>query len=175
MNILHNTHRAIRLTGATAALLLSQFLSADIAHAASADANASAVVVAPISITNTGDISFGKFAAGTGGTVVMSPAGSRSKSGGVVLLTGSAGYAAHFSVTGDSGATYAITLPSSATVTHTDGETTMDIGTFTSSPSSPGTLTSGTQNLLVGATLTVASSQLAGVYAGSFSVSVEYN
>ncbi|KQW02880.1 hypothetical protein ASC87_00560 [Rhizobacter sp. Root1221] len=133
-------------------------------------------MVAPIAISNTAGLVFGKFSAGSGGTVVMSTASVRSKSGGVVLLTGTAGSAAAFDVTGDAAATYAITLPGSATVTHTDTLTTMSLGTFVSNPSATGTLSGGgAQTVNVGATLTVANAQLAGSYSGTYSVSVEYN
>ena len=52
----------------------------------------------------------------------------------------------------------------------------MTAGSFTSNPSGTGTLSSGTQNISVGATLTVAAGQVPGVYtSGNFSVTVNYN
>jgi hypothetical protein len=52
----------------------------------------------------------------------------------------------------------------------------MAAGSFTSNPSATGTLSSGTQDVYVGATLTVSAGQLAGVYtSGNFSVTVNYN
>lgn len=146
--------------------------------AASATSNADATVVAAIAIANNVGLNFGKFAAGTGGTVVMSAASAstRSATGGVVLLTGTAGTAAKFTVTGDSGATYAVTLPAgTATLTRTGFTETMTAGTWTKSLAGAGTLTGGTEIFYVGATLTVASAQVTGAYAGTFSVSVEYN
>jgi len=151
-------------------------LHSGVTHAASANSTAGATVVTPIAISNSTGLVFGKYSAGSGGTVVMSTAGSRSATGGVVLLSGTAGNAAAFSVTGDGNATYTITLPATATVTHTDTVTTMSIGTFTSNPSATGTLAAGgTQTVNVGATLTVGNAQTAGSYSGSYSVSVEYN
>lgn len=145
-------------------------------HAATVAANGTATVVADMGITKNADLRFGKFSAGTGGTVVMATAGSRSKTGAVVLSALDAGGAASFAVTGDSTATYAITLPSTAvTITHTNTTTTMSVGTFISNPSGTGALTAGAQTLLVGGTLTVASAQLAGAYTGSFNVTVDYN
>lgn len=167
-------------TGARkAALLASVFAGAGLgayqAHAATATANGTATVMTPIAITKDVDLDFGAFSALTGGTVVISPAGARSATGAVVLSATDTGNAASFTVTGQADATYAITLPASATITHTDTVTTMTIDTFTSNPSSTGTLTAGTETLTVGGTLTVASSQAAGSYTGTFDVSVEYN
>lgn len=145
-------------------------------HAATVSADGTATVIAPMAITKNADLRFGKFAAGTGGTVVMSTAGARTKTGGLTLSSLDAGGAASFAVTGDTTATYAITLPSTAvTITRTGFTETMSVGTFVSNPSGTGQLTSGAQTLLVGGTLTAASAQVAGAYAGAFSVSVDYN
>ena len=145
-------------------------------HAATTSANGTATVIVDMGITKNADLRFGKFSAGTGGTVVMTTAGSRSKTGAVMLSALDAGGAASFAVTGDSTATYAITLPgSAATITRTGFTETMSVGTFVSNPSGTGTLTAGAQTLLVGGTLTVGSAQVAGAYSGSFSVTVDYN
>jgi hypothetical protein len=164
---------------AATAAILGASLCCGIARAAEDDADTSATVVTPIAITNTAALAFGKFTAGSGGTVVMSAAGVRSKTSGVVLLTGSAGGVSSFNVTGDANATYAITLPAApALVTHTDTETTMSVGTFTNAAAAGtlGTLSGlGAQTIRVGGTLTVANAQLAGVYSGTFAVAVEYN
>jgi hypothetical protein len=146
-------------------------------HAAQATASATAEVMTPISISKTADLRFGKFSALTGGTVVVTAAGARSATGAVVLSSTNAGGAASFTVSGDANATYAITLPNSATIEHgTDNTKTMSIGTFTSNPSGTGTLSGGgSQTLTVGATLTVGNAQTTGSYSGTFDVSVEYN
>lgn len=145
----------------------------------SATATATATVITPISIAKNADMSFGNLAvqAGTGGTVVLAPAGTRSPTSGVTLpaATGTV-TAASFTVTGSGSSTYAITLPTTVTLTHSGGVQTMSAGTFTSNPSATGTLSSGTQDIAVGATLTVAAGQLAGVYtSGNFNVTVNYN
>lgn len=144
-----------------------------------ATATATATVITPISISKNADMSFGNLAvqAGTGGTVVLAPAGTRTSTSGVTLpsATGSVS-AASFTVTGSGSSTYSITLPSTVTLTHTGGVETMTASSFTSNPSSTGALSSGTQNIAVGATLTVAAGQLAGVYtSGNFNVTVNYN
>lgn len=154
------------------------FAGASESQAATASANATATVVTPISITKQADLQFGKFiAGGSGGTVVITPAGSRSATAGVTLYApGSVQTAAAFNVTGDGSSTYAITLPADGTITLSDGASnTMAVSSFTSNPSGTGTLTAGNQTLDVGATLVVAANQAAGSYTGSFNVSVDYN
>lgn len=148
---------------------------------ATATATATATIVTPISISKTADMSFGNIAvqAGTGGTVVLAPAGTRTTGGaGGVTLPATTGTvtAAAFTVNGNGSYTYAITLPSVVTLTRASGTETMDATSFTSTPSGTGTLSGGTQNLTVGATLTVAAAQVPGVYtSGNFNVTVNYN
>jgi hypothetical protein len=176
MNTLFNFKpRTLKLALVSAFMVGSMGIGIN-SHAATASADGTATVIEAMGITKKADLRFGKFAAGTGGTVVMSTAGGRTKTGGVTLSSLDAGGAASFAVTGDTTATYAITLPSSAvTITRTGFTETMSVGTFVSDPSGTGQLTSGAQTLLVGATLTVGSGQVAGAYAGAFSVSVDYN
>lgn len=114
--------------------------------------------------------------ASSGGTVTVAPNGGRSKGGSVLLVAqGTAATAAQFTVSGTAGATYAITLPANDKVTLTDGSHIMAVNNFTSSPSGTGTLTGGSQTLLVGATLTVGNAQAPGAYTGSFAFTVAYN
>lgn len=158
------------------------------ASAASATSDAEATIVTPIAIANTAPLRFGAFSTtASGQTITLAPADDARTVGGVAGLkllgtsngTGSAANAAAFNVTGQGSLTYAITLPTSAITISTDGGGTgkdLTVGTFTSSPSNVGTLTSGAQTLKVGATLTTTSAtQTTGAYLGSFSVSVEYN
>ncbi len=147
---------------------------------ASATASATATIITPIAISKSVDMNFGNIAVSgsTSGTVILSTSGTRTTggSGGVTLpaTTGTVA-AAEFAVSGEPGYTYAITLPTSATLT--DGSShTMSVGSFTSNPSSTGTLSSGgTQTLYVGATLSVAAAQAAGTYTNSTAVPVTVN
>ena len=146
---------------------------------ATATATATATIVTPISITKNTDMNFGNISvqAGTGGTVVLAPAGTRTRTAGVTLpaVTGPV-TAATFTVLGSGTYTYAITLPTTATLTHSGLVETMTASAFTSTPSGTGTLAAGTQDIAVGATLTVAAGQLPGVYVSSnFDVTVNYN
>jgi len=143
-----------------------------------ATATGSATVITPIAITKTTDMNFGNVAvSATAGTVVLTPASSRSITGGVTLpaVTGTV-TAAAFAVTGLGSSTYSISLPSTYTIN--DGAShTMTVNNFTSTPSGTGALTSGAQTVQVGATLNVAGAQVAGTYtnASGFNVTVNYN
>jgi len=146
-----------------------------------ASATATATIVTPIAITKTVDMNFGIISvqSTTGGTVVLSPAGVRTPSGGVTLPAGggTSTAAASFTVTGVAGYSYNVTLPSSA-LTITSGSNTMTVTDFTSNPAgNAGLLTGGTQTLKVGATLNVTAAQPAGTYVSGtpFNVTVNYN
>lgn len=130
-----------------------------------------------ISISNTQALGFGKFAAGSGGSVTVSPSGARSATGSVALLSSSGGAAAQFTVSGDANFTYAISLPANGTVVLTkNGGQTMSVNNFSSSPSPAGQLSAlSKQTVSVGATLSVGSNQATGAYTGSFTVMVDYD
>lgn len=160
------------------AILMTGFATATNAQATSTS-TATATVITPISITKTADMSFGNIAvqAATGGTVVLAADGTRSSTSGVTLpATAGTVTAAAFTVNGTGTFTYAITLPSTATLTRASGTETMVASSFTSNPSGTGALTGGTQDIAVGATLTVSAAQVPGVYtSGNFNVTVNYN
>ncbi|RZJ10617.1 MAG: DUF4402 domain-containing protein [Rubrivivax sp.] len=135
------------------------------------------VVAQAQTLGNTGALSFGSFTAGAGGTITVSPAGARVKAGSVILVNqGGGASAAQFTVSGTPSAAYSISLPMDGTVFLSDGASgSMALNGFTSSPSVSGVLSGGgTQQVNVGATLTVASSQAPGSYSGNFSVTVNY-
>jgi hypothetical protein len=147
-----------------------------VSFAASVGTSAGGQVVTPIAISKTQDLQFGKFIAGTGGSLTIAPADAL---GHVPAVTGTvvtnatfaaAASPASFTVTGESGAAYSITLPSSATLTH--GADSMTVDSFLSDAG--GAITGGSVVVNVGAKVTVASGQNPGVYAGSFNVSVDY-
>lgn len=132
---------------------------------------------AVIGITSSQPLVFGKFVAGTGGSIIVSTSGARSPTGNVVLLSSGSGSAAQFNITGDASVTYAITLPADNTVSLTDNSShTMGVTSFISDPAVTGTLSGGgTATLTVGATLVVNNAQVTGEYSGSFDVTVNYN
>jgi hypothetical protein len=150
-------------------------------------ANATARVVDSLSITKDGTTStFGDLAFGTivpnatGGTVVINPFGSGARSAtGVQVISSTFGPAA-FNVTGESNAGYAVTLPSSATITKTGSAETMTVDTFTSTLSGIGLVVTGTLagtegSFRVGGKLHVGPNQASGSYSGTFVVTAAYN
>jgi hypothetical protein len=175
INKMKNLVKAI----ATAAIIIAGS-NASFAQA-TATAAASATIITPITIAKTVDMNFGNLAvsATLAGTAVLAPAGTRTTGGaGGVTLPATVGTvtAATFTVSGQASYTYAITLPSTATITSSGN--TMTVNAFTSSPSATGLLSSGgSQTLTVGATLNVAAGQMAGTYtnASGVPVTVNYN
>jgi hypothetical protein len=135
----------------------------------------SAIIITPITITNTNDLNFGAIVDGTG-TVTMSTAGVRTTDY-QAFAGNQAGTvtAASFDIAGQGAYTYAITLPTDDVTLTESGSGTMTVNSFVSNPSGTGTLTAGAGSVLVGATLNVVQGQETGVYDGSFDVTVAYN
>ena len=146
-------------------LPLLLWLPAASLHAANKTAN----------VTTARNLSYGRFAANTGGTIIMSTAGVRSKTGGVILMAGGTITSASFNLgesgTGKSLSFTTITLPTSAVMT--SGANSMTVRNFVSDPANT-VLGTGRTVVLVGATLTVAPNQAAGNYSGNFTVTVNY-
>jgi hypothetical protein len=145
----------------------------------SANATASARIIAPITIGKDVDLHFGTIYKGTaGGTVILTPAGARSVGSGDVTLSALAPVAAvaSFTVGGEAGLTYSIAV-AGAPLTITSGGNTMTVTAFTTSPTPTGTIQAGgTETLTVGATLNVGPNQASGLYTGGpFTVTVNYN
>jgi hypothetical protein len=140
-----------------------------------ATANASAVIITPITITRTAHLDFGSIAVNASlGTVVITTAGVRSVTGGVTMI-GGAPTAATFHITGTAGESYYFNLP--ANIVLSDGAThTMNVTPFvhTASLVIP---VAGTEDIRVGATLEVAGSQVAGTYTNTTDLvaTVNYN
>lgn len=160
------------------AFILTSIISnqANAQDSATEAANASVTLITPISITKTTDLSFGTFvASSTPGTITMTPAGTVSTAGGVTEISGGDVSAAAFTVAGETGQSFAITLPSTDVVLNsaTEGES-LTLNTFTSNPTDTGIIgTDGT--ISVGGTLTVPADSKADTYTGTFNVTVNYN
>lgn len=139
------------------------------------------------SIQNSQSLQFGRIVGGTGGSVTISTAGARTASGDVTLLN-STSSAASFTVSCTEGPAGSSACTTSsyysfnpvANTSLVSGSNTMALTNFSIySVNDPlnrtgGRLISGSDTLKVGATLTVGSSQPAGSYLGSFSVTVNY-
>jgi hypothetical protein len=159
--------------------LIMAFFATTASAQVTASASASAQVLTPISIVKRVDMNFGNLAVNaTSGTIVLTPAGTRTNTGGVTFLNGNSGTvtAASFEVNGLADATYSITLPAGST-TISNGASDMMVDSWTSDPTPTGTLTGGSEFVNVGATLNVPASSPAGVYTSGtpFEVTVNYN
>lgn len=158
-------------------VLFSGFVASSFAQI-TANASASANIITPISIAKNLDMAFGNMSVNPttpGGTVLLAASAtpSRTASAGVTLpaVTGLV-QAAKFTVTGEGTSAYAITIPGSVSIV--SGSNNMSIVPV-SNPSGTGALTSGSQIIYVGGTLTVAPTQAVGTYTGNFDVTVNYN
>lgn len=137
------------------------------------DGAATAEVVSPLTLTHTvgASLNFGTLTAGdNGGTVVVTRAGNGTASGDVTLMPGSVEAADAFTVAGDASRSFSITTTDS---TVDDGTNSM---AFTTDARANHTLdASGVASFTVGGTLNVGVGQAAGVYSGTYSVTVTYN
>lgn len=136
-------------------------------------------IITPITLANTSSqaLDFGVIARGAANsTIVVGAVAAPSinvASGDAVVLTSAPQTAAKFTVGGESGKTYAITIPAT-TQTITDGTNTLNINNFTCSNGTVGTI--GTNDVFyVGGTLSVPLSAVAATYSGTFNVTVAYN
>jgi hypothetical protein len=151
--------------------------------------NAGAVLIVPLSLTQTSPLHFGTINLITiaAGTCILSTTGVRTFTGGLGASTSiPVATNAAYTVTGKIAATYSVTLPAAAvTIAIGSSVAAPDMMTvtaftarFTGAPADA--LTSklsatGTDSFTVGATLTSMASQNAGVYTGTFNISVDYN
>jgi hypothetical protein len=138
-----------------------------------ATGTATATIVAPIVLTHpaAASLNFGRFTTGTGGSVTVTAAGVGSVGSDVTFVPGSTNSADAFSVTGDASRSFSI---STGAGTVTAGTTSIS---FTTSPSAAtGTLgAGGTATFSVGGQLTLAGTEAAGAYTGTYSATVTYN
>lgn len=145
-------------------------------QAAVTTATVTADVIGAIGITTQSGLSFGDMSSsGTAGTIVLSPDGTRTATGGTTFNSTVAGNPATFDIQGEANSTFSISLPASILLTDAAANN-MVVDNFTSVPTPAGVLdASGQQTLLVGATLNVGSNQAFGSYSGVMSVTVVYN
>ena len=140
-----------------------------------------AEIIPVFTASETSQMNFGRFSPGPqGGEITITPqstvtlVGSIFKGSGVVT-------AASFYVTGESNATYSISLPSSPVIlTNISNARTMKITTWSSDPQAgiaTGYLHNGYQTVYIGATLKVGTLEdnPVGLYTGSFTVTFEFN
>lgn len=138
-------------------------------NTASVDASATAKVVEPITISNSQVMSFGVLTKGEG---TINTVGETT---GTVGVVGSTYQAAEFTVGGENGYTYTVNCPS--TVILKDKNNSSNIMEAVLTPPTPmgsGFVVGTDTTLEVPGTLTVSSTNSAGDYEGSFTMTVEY-
>jgi len=135
-------------------------------------------IEAPLDIQNIKPMYFGNILSpDTATTITLAPDGSYTTSGSAVFVDPVL-EAGEFTVTGVGQRLIYITLPSSTTLSQSNGAATMTVDNFTSSPSGSftmsGTGTGQTRNITVGARLRINAGQASGSYSGAYPIIVSY-
>ena len=147
-----------------------------------ANATAGANIITPIGITvdEGSQLQFGDLiATSTSYSVTIEPNGTRTSTGNATFFTETGYSAVSFTVTGEAGASYNITLPDNSTIEGAGDD--MALTSFTSSngltssiSGTVGSYAAGSDSFTVGATLTVGANQAAGENSATFPVTVAY-
>lgn len=133
----------------------------------------------PLAITQTRQLNFGAINVSTGNAVVNMSAqnGNRtivSGAGGITLISSLPGNPAEFAITGQPNTSINVSLPSSITLTGPGAAMTVNNFSRRPSGSSTNTNSNGDLTLKVGADLIINANQAAGVYNGTYTISVNY-
>lgn len=140
--------------------------------------SAQAVILTPLTIVPIDALRFGQLTRPTAaGTVVMSPSGTITTTGGVLTSTAIAQTAPRgpgtFAVVGEAGRAFSVDLPTVAILRQ--GTRNMRLSAFRSNWTSGAVFSaSRTFALSVGATLHVGANQTVGTYSGTYTVTVTY-
>lgn len=151
--------------------------AAGVLSAASPSAAAQTQAPVQIVLSNTRSLDFGRFVAGSGGTVTLAPSGFRSSTGVILLNSPSAGpadFQVSVSPLQTSDLAIVISLPPDGSISLSNGSSSMPVNAFVSSSFGGITLPVGGLSLKVGATMTVAPRQPSGNYSGSFPLIVNF-
>jgi len=140
-------------------------------HAATVQTTITATILTPISISKQADLSFGDVYpdATTAGTVIVDFTGGRTFSGGTAAGS-TTGSAAAFTVTGETGATYVLSIPASVNLLGPGSDMVVTLN-----DNAAGDLTLGSDTFNIGGTLNVGVNQNTGAYSATFNVVVNYN
>lgn len=131
-----------------------------------------------IVLSNIRDLDFGRFVAGSGGTVILSASGLRSSTGAVILLNspsvGQAAFNVSRSTNGETTESVIISLPQNGTTHLFSGSNRMAVDNFVATPAVLQSIPPGGVPLSVGATLVVEAGQPPGDYSGTFNLTVNF-
>jgi hypothetical protein len=145
---------------------------------ASATVSSTGRLIAPISLTKDSDLLFGTIIKPSSGNATITIGTGADTVAVTGTGAGSAGTAsrAKFTVGGEGGQAYAITVPASFTLSNSGNDVTVTLTSSATTGTLSGTLGSaGTQTFQVGGAFTIPSTQATGNYAGSFTVTTAYN
>ncbi|MDY0175012.1 MAG: DUF4402 domain-containing protein [Bacteroidales bacterium] len=145
-------------------------------------ATASAELVEALTATEVTQLNFGRFLPGSAvGTISIAAvtAGTRTKGGDVFLVGGGNPASAEFLISGYSGSTVNVGLPTTAVeLTHaTNSAHKLEIASFTASETAPVLNTSGEATIYVGGVLNILASDAGlskGLYSGTYPVTFQY-
>jgi hypothetical protein len=172
------------LTGALALVATSVLATGACAQASSSQTTtATSTIFQPIVLAKNTDLSFGTVvrpASGNGTVTVAASDGARSLTGSGALISGGPNAAAGratYTVTGEGGQTYSISVPANMNMAGPASSTL--VVTLTPTATS-GTLSgvlgaTGTQTFGVGGAIPIANTTTSGAYTGTFAVTVAYN
>jgi hypothetical protein len=140
-----------------------------------------AEVIAALTANETSQLNFGRFSPETaGGEVLLTPQGTRSSDGTVILVSGTHN-SGTFYITGESDASFSIALPTGpVTITNVNNAKTMIVTEWKSEPPAgigSGTLRGGSEIVSIGATLKVGTAydNPTGIYTGTYTITFDYN
>lgn len=131
-----------------------------------------------LSATQQTQLNFGAVELLSGNSVIQINAQTGNRSivsgaSGINLIASPSPSAGSFQITGQANTTLTVTLPSSITLTGSNGGT-MTVNTFTRYPTTLTLNSSGSGTLSIGANLTIGANQAAGTYTGTYQVTINY-
>ncbi|MEL6542535.1 MAG: DUF4402 domain-containing protein [Pseudomonadota bacterium] len=173
--------KTIRFGAAGIAMAAAMSMST-VAHADTASADATAEILEALQLDLTeGSLDFGAIVVNGADTLTLTAAGTMDCANKQVVCSGTTDNPL-FTVQGTDGKDVSINLPTAAVdLTRVGGTVgtaadTLSVDSFTSSATGDEvTLSSGSATFTVGGTLSIGATQNAGVYEGSFDVSVDYS
>ncbi len=167
--------KTIYRNAVAASVAAAAMLSAGSAHAASATADARAEILSAVTVQvqNGSVLDFGQIAASTSPSTVTIDAQTGLTCGSTLVCVGT-NSAVFFDVTGTPGVAVAVTVPSTATTLSNGAGGTMTLNNFNQYAPSYTLDTAGELSFAVGGVLNVGANQAAGVYTGTFNVTVDY-
>lgn len=173
--------RSLRWVIGATALAMAQ--SAEAQPTASATATGTVTVMQPIALVKNTDLAFGSLVRPSlGSNIVTIDAGSGSRSlsgsGDATLAGNQAASRATYSVTGEGGSTFSVTVPTSFNMTRAGGSETLPVTLNASAISgalSGAVGSTGSANFSIGGSLPLSNTTVAGDYTGTFDVTVGYN